>query len=85
MAKASRTSRERGERRLHFFHETNFILNNVANRQSTRVIAFNPSDVPFVMQSKNLASVMALAAVARDVNVMPPHFIEAGLTIYTGE
>ena len=37
------------------------------------------------MQSKNPASVMVFAAVASDGNVMPPHFIEAGLEINTAE
>ena len=37
------------------------------------------------MQSKNFASVMVFAAVARDDKVMPPHFIEAGLKINTAE
>ena len=37
------------------------------------------------MQSKNPASVMVFAAVASDGNVMPPHFIEAGVKINTAD
>ncbi|KAF2362962.1 Homeobox domain-like [Trinorchestia longiramus] len=52
---------------------------------NTRVVAYDPSEVPPVMQSKNLASVMVFAAVASYGKVMPPHFIEAGLKINTAE
>ena len=57
----------------------------VANRQTPRVIAFDPSEVPPVTQSKNPASVMVFAAVASNGKVMPPHFIEARLKINTAE
>ena len=54
------------------------LKDDVANRQNTRVIAFNPSDVPPVMQSKHQPSVMFFAAVACGGKVVPSHFIEAG-------
>ena len=68
-----------------FVDEKKFIVDEIANRQNTRVIACDPSEVPPVMQSKNPASVMIFADVASDGKVMPPHFIEAGLKINTTE
>jgi len=68
-----------------FVDEKKFIVDEVANRQNTRVIACNPSEVPPVMHSKNPASAMVFAAVASDGKVMPPHFIQAGLKINTAE
>ena len=68
-----------------FVDEKKFVVGEVANRQNTRVIAFDPSEVPPVMQSINSASVMFFAAVANDGKVMLPHFIEAGLKINTAE
>ena len=62
-----------------FLDEKNYVVDEVANKQNTRIIAFEPSEVPPVMQSKNPASVMVFAVVASDGKVMPPHFIEAGL------
>ena len=68
-----------------FVDEKKFIVDEVANHQNTQVIAYDPSDVFPVMQSKNPASVMVFAAVASDGRVMPPHFIEAGLKINMAE
>ena len=68
-----------------FVDEKKFIVDEVPNRQNTRVVACDPSEVPPVMQSKNPASVMVFAAVASDGKVMPPHFVEAGLKINTSE
>ncbi|KAF2352619.1 hypothetical protein FHG87_016621 [Trinorchestia longiramus] len=68
-----------------FVDEKKFVVDEVANRRNTRVVAYDPSEVPPVMQSKNPASVMVFAAVASDGKVMPPHFIEAGLKINTAE
>ena len=68
-----------------FVDEKKFIVDEVANRQNTRVIACDPSDVRPMMQSKNPASVMVFAAVASDGRVMTPHFIKAGLKINTAE
>ena len=45
----------------------------IANRQNTRVAAFDFSKVSHVMQSRNPASVMVFTAVASDCKVMPPH------------
>ena len=49
-----------------FVNENKFVVDEVANKQNTRIIAFDPSEVPPVMQSKNSASVMVFAAVAGD-------------------
>ena len=68
-----------------FVDEKKFVVDEVANRQNTRVIASDPSEGPPVMQSKNPASVMIFAAVASDGKVIPPHFIEEGLRINTAE
>ena len=62
-----------------------FVFDEVANKQNTLIIAFDPSEVLPVMQSKNPASVMVFAAVASDGKMVPPHFIEAGLKINTAE
>ena len=84
MLKASEPSEtQRGYVRV--FVEKNFVVDEVANRQNTRVIAFDPSEVPPVIQSKNPASVMVSVAVKSDGKVMPPHFIESGLKINTSE
>ena len=68
-----------------YFDEKKLVVDEVPNKQNTRIIAFDPSEVPPVMQSKNPASVMVFAAVASDGNVMPPHFIEAGVKINTAD
>lgn len=41
-----------------FVDEKKFVVDEVANKQNTRIIVFDPSEVPPVMQSKNPASVM---------------------------
>ena len=61
-----------------FVDEKKFVVDEVANKRNTRIIAFDPSEVPPVMQSKNPAFVLVFAAVASDGKVMPPHFIEEG-------
>ena len=58
---------------MFLFDEKKFVVDEVANKQNILIIAFNPSEVPPVMQSKNPASVMVFAAVASDGKVMPPH------------
>ena len=68
-----------------FVDEKKFIVDEVANCQNTRVIAYDPSDVRPVMQSKNPASVMVFAAVASDGRVLPLHLIKTGLKINTAE
>ena len=66
-----------GEVRV-FVDEKKFVVDEVANRRNSRVIASNPDDVSPVMNSKNPASVMVFGAVASDGRVMPPHFIPPG-------
>ena len=49
-----------------FVDEKKFVVDEVANKQNTRIIAFDPSEVSPVMQIKNPASVMVFAAVGSD-------------------
>ena len=68
----------------HFFiDEKKFVVDEVANRRNSRVIALNPSKVPFIMQSKNPASIMVFGGIASDGNIIPPHFFEVVLKINT--
>ena len=57
----------------------------MTNCRNSRIIAYNPSDVPPVVQSKHHASMMVFGAVASNSEVMPMHFIEAGLKVNTEE
>ena len=75
--------KHKGEHVRVFVYEKKFVVDEVANCQNTRAIAYDPSEVPPVMQSRNPASVMAFAAVASDGKVMLSHFIESGLKINT--
>lgn len=68
-----------------FVDEKKFVVDAEVNRQNSRVIAVDPSEVPPVFHTKNPASVMVFGAVASDGSVMPPHFIEAGLKVNTVE
>ncbi|XP_036361569.1 uncharacterized protein LOC118764672 [Octopus sinensis] len=69
--------------KLVFVNGKTFIVDAEVNRRNSRVIAYNPSDVPFVFETKNLVSVMVFGAVASDGSVMDLHFIESGLKIGT--
>ena len=64
-----------------FVDEKKFVVEEVANRQNARYIAYSPDDVAPVVKGKNPASVMVFGAVASDGRVMPPHFIPAGVRI----
>ena len=55
------------------------------NRRNSCIIAFNPSDVPPVFQTKNPASFGVFGAAASDGSVMNPHFIAGRLKISTKE
>ena len=55
------------------------------NYRNSHVIAYDPSDVPPVFQTKNPASLKVFGAVVSDGRVMNPHFIAAGLKISTKE
>ena len=69
---------------VHFFiDEKKFIVDEVANRRNSKVIALNRSEVPSIMQSKNPASIMVFGDIASVDNVMPSYFIEVGLKINT--
>ena len=57
----------------------------MTNSRNSKIIAYNPSDVPPVVQSKHPASELVFVAVASDSKVMPVHFIEAGLRVNTKE
>ena len=50
-------------------------MDEVRNRQNTRVVAYNPSDVPPLIHSKNQTLVIFFSVVARDGKVMPSHSI----------
>ena len=65
--------------------EKKFMVDEMTNRRKSRIIAYNPSDVPPVVQSKHPAFVMVFGAVASDGKVMPAHFIQAGLKVNTEE
>ena len=66
-----------------FIDEKKFVVDEVANRRNSRVIALNPSEVPSIMQSKNPASIMVFGGITSGNNVMPLHFIKVGLKINT--
>ena len=46
-------------------------------------IATNLSDVPRVMKTKFLATVMVFGGVSSEGHIMPPHIFDAGLKIKT--
>ena len=75
----------RGSHVTVFVDEKNFTVDEVANRQNSRVIAASPAEVPPVLESKHPASVMVFGAVACDGRIMPPHFVPAGQRIGTTE
>ena len=64
----------RGSHVTVFVDEKNFTVDEVANRQNSRVIAASPAEVPPVLESKHPASVMVFGAVACDGRIMPPSF-----------
>ena len=66
-----------------FIVEKKFVVDELANRRNSRVIALNPFEVPPVMQSKNPASIIVFGGIASDDYVTPPHFIKVGLKINT--
>ena len=68
-----------------FVDEKKFIVEEVANRRNSRVIAYSPDEVAPEIKGKHSASVMVFGAVASDGRIMPPHFIPAGVTIDTDE
>ena len=46
-------------------------------------IAMNNRDVPRVMKTKFLATVMVFSVVSSDGHIMPPHIFEVGLKVHT--
>ena len=68
-----------------FVDKKKFTVDAEVNRRNSRVIAYNPSDVPLVFQTKNPASLMLFGATANDGSVMNAHFITASLKISTKE
>ena len=61
------------------------MADEMTNRRNSKIIAYNPSDVPPAVQSKHPASMVVFVAVASDGKVMPVHFIEAYLRVNTEE
>ena len=68
-----------------FVNQKSFTVDEVGNRQNSRVIGTSPAEVPPVLENKHPASVMVFGAVTGDGRVMPPHFVPAGLRIGTTE
>ena len=68
-----------------FVDKKKFMADEMTNRRNFKIIAYNPSDVPPVVQSKHPASVVVFVAVASDGKVMPVYFIEACLRVNTEE
>ena len=75
--------KHRGDHVRIFVDEKKFMADEMTNCRNSKIIAYNPSDVPPVVQSKHPASVVVFVAVASDGKVMPVHFIEACLRINT--
>ncbi len=63
--------------------EKKFIVDAKVNHQNSPIFAFDPSEVPPVLQTKNPASTMVFGAVASDGTIKDRHFIEAGLCLGT--
>ena len=51
--------------------------------QNNRWLAASPKDVPRVMQTKFLATIMVFGVVSSEGDVMPPHFFAEGLRLDT--
>ena len=64
-----------------FVDEKKFTVDAEANCRNSHIIAYNPSDVPPVFQTKNPVSLMVFSATASDGSVFNPHFIASGLKI----
>lgn len=67
---------------LRFFSdEKYFVQDRKINRQNDRWICQYASDVPTAMHSKFPASVMVLAVISSEGDIMPPHFFDQGLKL----
>ncbi|CAI9739055.1 Hypothetical predicted protein [Octopus vulgaris] len=59
--------KHRGSRDVHIFvDEKKFMADGVANRQNSRVIAYDLSQVPSAMHSRNPTSIIVFGAVANE-------------------
>ena len=56
-----------------FVEEKMFTMDAEVNRRNSCIIAYNPSDVPPVFQTKTPASLMVFSATESDGSVMNPH------------
>ena len=72
---------QRAGKDLVFVDEKKFIVDTEMIGRNSRIFAYDPSDVPPVFQTKNLASLMVSGASVSDGSVMNPHFIAASLKI----
>ena len=68
---------------LVFVDEKKFTVDAKVNYRNSNVIAYDPSDVQPVFQTKNSTSLMVFGTVASDGSVVNSHFITAGLKIIT--
>ncbi len=64
-----------------FSDEKKFVVDRCINKQNDRWLAKDPDDVPVVMKTKNASSVMCLAVISSNGDVMPPHFFGSKETV----
>ena len=66
-----------------FLDEKNFCQDQVHKSQNHRWIAMNKRDVPRVIKTKFLATVMVFGVVSSEGHIRPPHIFEVGLKVNT--
>jgi hypothetical protein len=66
---------------IFFSDKKNFSQDQKVNRKNNRWLCSDVSEVPIVMATKFPATVMVLAVVSNEGDVMPPHFFGKGLKI----
>lgn len=66
-----------------FFYKKNFAQNKKVNRRNDRWRRASPDEVFTVMQTKFLSSAMVLAIASNEGHVVPPYFLERGLSVNT--
>ncbi len=64
-----------------FSDEKNFCQDQKHNTQNNRWLAYNPKNIPRVMQTKFPQAVMVFGCVSSEGHVMPPHFFKEGLRL----
>jgi hypothetical protein len=66
---------------IFFSDEKNFWQDEKVNLRNNRWLCDDPSEVPIVMKTKFLATVMVLGVVSNKGDMMPPHVFKAGLRV----